>query len=82
MLKKQKRNFKVGEKVIIISGFYKNQIGEIKRIDKRTGKIVVKGINLKTKYTRATDKNPIGDMKQIECPIHYSNVKLNINEIL
>jgi large subunit ribosomal protein L24 len=79
MLKKQKTNFKVGEKVTVISGFYKNQIGEIKRIDKKTGKIVIKGINLKTKYTRATDKNNIGEMKQIECPIHYSNVKLNRN---
>jgi large subunit ribosomal protein L24 len=79
MLKKQKTNFKVGETVTVISGFYKNQIGEIKRIDKKTGKIVIKGINLKTKYTRATDKNNIGEMKQIECPIHYSNVKLNTN---
>lgn len=82
MLKKQKKKFKIGEEVIVISGFYKNQIGEIKRIDKKTGKIVIKGINLKTKYTRATDKNTIREMKQIECPIHYSNVKLKINEIL
>ena len=35
----------VGDIVTIISGFHKNESGEVLNINKKTGKIIVKGIN-------------------------------------
>jgi len=81
MLQKQKIPFKVGDSVIAISGFYKNEIGEIITINKKTGKIVVKGMNLKVKHNKPNNENEIGEIKQFEAPIHHSNVKLNLNEV-
>ena len=68
---------KVGDSVTIISGFDKNKTGDVLQVNKKTGKITVKGINLKFKHIKPTTENEIGDIKQFEAPIHHSNVKLN-----
>ena len=77
MVKKQKIHVKVGDQVTIISGFHKNETGEINKIDKKTGKVVVQGINFKFKHMKPRTKDEIGEIKQFEAPIHHSNVKLN-----
>lgn len=81
MLKKQKISIKVGDIVTIISGFHKNETGEVIRINKKTGKIVVKGINFKFKHVKPNTEKEIGEIKQFEAPIHHSNVKVNLKEI-
>ena len=77
MVKNQKLHVKVGDKVTIISGFYKNETGEILQVNRRTGKVIVQGINLKFKHTKPTTENEIGQIKQVEAPIHHSNLKVN-----
>jgi large subunit ribosomal protein L24 len=74
---KKKLHVKIGDQVTIISGFHKNETGEIKQINRKTGKIVVKGINFKFKHLKSKNENEIGEIKQFEAPIHHSNVKLN-----
>ena len=81
MLKEQKIHVKIGDTVTIISGFHKNEIGEVTKIDRKTGKIIVKGINFKVKHIKPNTKNEIGETKQFEAPIHHSNVKLNLKEV-
>jgi len=81
MSKQKKLNVKVGDMVTIISGFYKNETGEVIQINKNTGKIVVKGINFKFKHIKPNTENEIGEIKQFEAPIHHSNVKLNFKEV-
>jgi large subunit ribosomal protein L24 len=76
MSKTSKMPVKVGDKVTIISGFHKNETGEIIKINKKTGKVVVEGINFKFKHMKPTTENEIGEIKQFEAPIHHSNVKL------
>jgi large subunit ribosomal protein L24 len=77
---KQKMNVKIGDIVIIISGFHKNETGEIIKINKKTGKVLVKGINFKFKHVKPNTENEIGEIKQFEAPIHHSNVKVNLKE--
>ena len=77
MANKQKMHVKIGDQVTIISGFHKNETGEIIKIDKQTGKVTVQGINFKFKHIKPTSENEIGEIKQFEAPIHHSNVKLN-----
>ena len=77
MSKQQKVHVKIGDQVTIISGFYKNEIGEVTKINRKTGKIIVQGINFKFKHVKPNTDNEIGEIKQFEAPIHHSNVKLN-----
>jgi large subunit ribosomal protein L24 len=81
MSKKQKIHVKVGDIVVIISGFHKNETGEILKINKNTGKVLVKGINFKFKHVKPNTENEIGEIKQFEAPIHHSNVRLNLKEV-
>jgi large subunit ribosomal protein L24 len=80
MSKQQKLHVKVGDKVVVISGFYKNETGEVLKINKKTGKIIVQGINFKFKHLKPNTVNEIGEIKQMEAPIHHSNVKLNLKD--
>jgi large subunit ribosomal protein L24 len=77
MSKKQKIHVKLGDQVKIISGFHKNQNGEVIKVNNQTGKIIVQGINFKFKHVKPNTENEIGEIKQFEAPIHHSNVKLN-----
>jgi large subunit ribosomal protein L24 len=81
MLNKQKLHVKIGDNVTIISGFHKNETGEIIKINRKTGKLIVKGINFKFKHVKPNTENEIGEIKQLEAPIHHSNVKLNLKEV-
>lgn len=77
MAKKQKLHVKLGDQVIIISGFHKNETGEVIKVNRNTGKVIVQGINFKFKHIKPTAENEIGEIKQFEAPIHHSNVKVN-----
>ena len=81
MTKEPKIHVKIGDIVMIISGFHKNETGEIIKINKKTGKVLVKGINFKFKHIKPNTENEIGEIKQFEAPIHHSNVKLNLKEV-
>ena len=81
MPKKQKMHIKIGDTVIVTSGFNKNEKGEVIKINKKTGKILLKGINFKFKHIKPTTENEIGGIKQFEAPIHHSNVKLNLTDV-
>lgn len=81
MRTKQKLHVKIGDLVTIISGFHKNESGEVTQINKKTGKIIVKKINFKFKHVKPNTENEIGEIKQLEAPIHHSNVKVNLKEV-
>ena len=81
MLKQKKIHVKIGDLVTIISGFHKNETGEIIKVNKKTGKVIVKGINFKFKHIKPNTENEIGEIKQFEAPIHHSNVKVNLKEV-
>ena len=81
MPKKRKLHVKIGDTVRIISGFNKNKTGEIIQINRKTGKLIIKGINFKFKHMKPKNENEIGEIKQFEAPIHHSNVKINLKEV-
>nr|YP_010536960.1 ribosomal protein L24 [Ditylum brightwellii]UYC30747.1 ribosomal protein L24 [Ditylum brightwellii] len=77
MRKNQKMHIKIGDTVKVISGFDKNKTGEVLKLYKNSGKVLVKGINFKFKHVKPNTENDVGEIKQFEAPIHHSNVKLN-----
>lgn len=74
--KKTRIHVKEGDQVRIISGNHKGKIGEIKKIIKKTHKVIINNINLKIKHIRPKQENEAGQVIEIECPIHSSNVML------
>ena len=76
MSKVKKVHVKIGDNVKIISGFDKNKTGQVTKIYRNTGKILVKGINFKFKHIKPNTESDVGEIKQFEVPIHHSNVKL------
>jgi len=80
MLKQKKIHVKIGDHVKVISGFHKNEMGKVTAVNKKTGKIIVQGINLKFKHVKPKNENEIGEIKQIEAPIYHSKVKLNLKD--
>lgn len=80
MEKKQKMHVKVGDNVTVISGSDKNKSGEVVKLYSNTGKIIVKGINFKFKHLKPKKENEAGEIKQIEAPIHHSNVKITVKQ--
>lgn len=77
MSNQQKIHVKIGDQVTVISGSYKNETGEVLKVNQKTGKIIVQGVNFKFKHIKPNTVNEVGEIKQMEAPIHHSNVKLN-----
>ena len=81
MQQQKKLHIKMGDLVTVISGFHKNKTGEVINLNKKTGKVILKGVNFKFKHIKPKNENEIGEIKQFEAPIHHSNLKLNIKEL-
>jgi large subunit ribosomal protein L24 len=66
---------KRGDTVVVISGKEKDRRGEVKRILPEENRVVVEGINVRTRHARPTQNNQQG-LYTFEAPMHVSNVML------
>ena len=73
MLKKQKMHVKIGDTVRIISGFFKNETGEVIKINRNAKTLIVKGINFKFKHVKPNTENEIGEIKKLYEFYLYNN---------
>jgi large subunit ribosomal protein L24 len=71
-----KMHIKKGDTVQVISGRDKGKVGEILRTLPKTSKVIVKGINIKTKHVKPQQEGETGQIITFEAPIHSSNVML------
>lgn len=67
---------KKNDKVRIISGNHKGKEGKILKLFRDEERVIVEGVNIIKRHTRATQKNPQGGITQKEASIHISNVML------
>lgn len=63
-----------GDTVMVTSGSFKGQTGQVLRVVPDKDRVVVKGINLRTKHLKPSRINPQGGVITREEPIHISNV--------
>lgn len=68
------RHVRKGDTVMVTSGDHKGQTGQILRVIPDKDRVVVKGINLKTKHLKPSRINPQGGVITREEPIHISKV--------
>ncbi len=72
----KKFNIRKGDTVIVLSGEYKGQQGKILKMELKSERAIVEGINLVSKNTKPNAKNPQGGIIKKEAPIHVSNLML------
>ena len=68
------RHVRKGDTVMITAGDQRGKVGEIKRVIPKTDRVIVQGVNLRTKHLKPTRINPQGGIITKEAPIHISNV--------
>jgi large subunit ribosomal protein L24 len=64
-----------GDTVMVITGKDNNKTGKILRVFSKKDSVVVEGLNIIKKHTRARGNQP-GGIEEKEAPIHISNVML------
>lgn len=68
-------NFKVGDKVVVISGSSKGKEGKITKVFKDENKVIIEGAHIIKKHKKGNGQES-GGILEIEAPIHASNVML------
>jgi large subunit ribosomal protein L24 len=71
-----KLHVKKGDTVQVISGSDKGKVGEVLQTFPGTSKVLVKGVNIKTKHVKPQQEGESGQITTIEFPVHSSNVML------
>ncbi|MDD2318689.1 MAG: 50S ribosomal protein L24 [Geobacteraceae bacterium] len=64
-----------GDTVMVVTGKDNNKTGKILRVFSKKDSVVVEGLNIVKKHTRARGNQP-GGIEEKEAPIHISNVML------
>lgn len=73
---RHKLHVKKGDTVQIIAGSEKGKVGEVLKTFPESSKVVVKGVNIKTKHVKPQQEGESGQITTTEFPIHSSNVML------
>jgi large subunit ribosomal protein L24 len=71
-----KLKIKSGDTVKVIAGDHKGSEGKVMRVYREKNKAVVEGVNMVSKHTKPSAKNPQGGIVKKEAPIHISNIAL------
>lgn len=64
------------DNVMVIAGNDKGKKGKVLKVFPGISKIIIEGINLRKRHTKANQKNPQGGIIEKEAPINASNVML------
>ena len=65
---------KTGDTVKVIAGKDKDKEGKVLSVDKKTGRVVVEGVNMVTKHAKPSASNQQGGIINKEAPIDASNI--------
>jgi len=66
---------KRGDTVLVISGKSKGLTGKVLKVIPKKNRAIVEGVNLVKKHVRRGPNGP-GTIREVEAPIHISNLKL------
>lgn len=77
---RHRMHVKRGDTVQVITGKDKGKVGEVLQTFPKTSKVLVKGVNIKTKHVKPRQEGESGRIETVESPIHSSNVMLYSNK--
>lgn len=67
---------KKGDQVMVISGADRGKVGVIESVLPSANRVVVAGVNLRTKHLKKTSNRKLGGLERTAHPLHASNVGL------
>lgn len=67
---------KKGDNVQVLSGNDKGKTGEVLEVIPKTGKIIVKGINIRKKHVKPKKQGEEGGIIPVECSIYSAKVNV------
>ena len=76
MRERKVSRLKVGDEVMVIAGKSRGLQGKINYVDWKKKRVIVEGANIQTKHAKAQRNGEQGSIKDLEGPIHVSNVAL------
>lgn len=68
------QKLKVNDEVIVLAGKNKGKKGKVLKINSKTNRVIVDGVNIVKKSLKPTQENPTGGFADIEKSLHISNV--------
>ena len=71
-----KLHIRKGDTVIVLAGRDKKKTGKVQKVLVEEQRAIVEGINMVSKSTKPSAKNPQGGIVKQEAPIHISNLSL------
>lgn len=67
---------KKGDQVVVLTGRDKGRTGTVLKVLPTEQRVVVEGINMVQRHTRASQADPQGGIKNQEAALHISNVAI------
>ena len=71
-----KLHIRKGDTVIVLTGRDKGKTGKVQKVLVDDQRAIVEGVNMVSKSTKPSAKNPQGGIVKQEAPIHISNLSL------
>lgn len=70
------QKIKINDEVVVISGKDKGKTGKVKKLNFKTNRALVEGVNTVKKSLKPSQENPNGGFSDLEKAIHMSNIAL------
>ncbi len=71
---------KKGDRVVLLTGKDKGRQGVVLKVMPQDSRVVVQGLNIVQRHTKASQTDPNGGIKNKEAPVHVSNVAVVDNK--
>jgi large subunit ribosomal protein L24 len=65
---------RTGDTVIVLAGKDKGRTGTVRKVMPKEDRVVVEGVNMVQRHTKASQADPQGGIKSKEASLHISNV--------
>ncbi|MEW6597602.1 MAG: 50S ribosomal protein L24 [Pseudomonadota bacterium] len=67
---------KKGDRVVLLTGKDKGRQGRVLQVMPKEERVIVEGLNMVQRHTRASQTDPQGGIKHKEASVHVSNVAI------
>ena len=67
-------NIRKNDTVLVVRGKNAGQRGRILEVDRKKERVLVEGVNMMKRHTKAGSRNQAGGVVEREAPVHISNV--------
>jgi large subunit ribosomal protein L24 len=67
---------KKGDRVVLLAGKDKGRQGTVLKVSPKDDRVLVQGVNMVQRHTKASQTDPNGGIKSKEATVHVSNVAL------